>query len=501
MSFPGSLKELLSQPSEKRNCKTKSSFNGPNKKINNNFKNFDDYMINNKNLYFKEFKEKFYSKEDKDLSIKSNNLEQIDAFKLLEIQKAFDKEMPYISGRKKISNNSIQFPKKQFIMKQLFQDIIKIINNKNKFPLNKEYGLAYFEKQEWIFFTIDEVNYQNYISDSKKIMSLFYKDYMDNKIEINSLFSEDDKFILPSNVRGYNFETNVFKYFCLKTNLPTAPELLIKLKKENLKNDAFDKDDNTTNNQNLNKKIYFNDYIDEIKSNFNYLELDGALINSKNEEIEIKEIENEILTYQSLNVISSNKENINNYKCEIDKLNASIKSIKIPPKTVIFFQTKLEGPYINLDIKSIKENSDLMDKIKDKKYIKKELIIVLCKMILYNKYFYDLYQRIGIIDKKFYTIFFLVFDNYPLIDISEVIKDYIDILIEKNLVKYQFTIQPIYMNTCIEKNNSTITINYIKKEIEEMKKNDKKNEDLFEELKEMRNRQRTKPVILDLDSL
>ena len=32
-------------------------------------------------------------------------------------------------------------------------------------------------------------------------------------------------------------------------------------------------------------------------------------------------------------------------------------------------------------------------------------------------------------------------------------------------------------------------------------RNDKKNEDLFEELKEMRNRQRTKPVILDLDSL
>ena len=272
--------------SKKYNCKTNDSFEDPKiyiKKIKNNFGIFENYKQYIRSLYFKEFKEK------------------IELFELKDINNAFEKKMPYISGKRKITNISIQFPKNQFIMNHIFNDIIKIINFEKVFPLNNEYGLAYFNEQEWIFFTIDEVNYQNYISNSEKIMSLFYKNYMDNKIETNSLFSEEDKYILPSYVRGYNFETNIFNYFYLKINLPTAPDLLIKLKNDNIKNDNFDEDENTKNNQNSNKQIYFDDYINEIKNNFDYLQTDGTFINSNNKEIEIKEIEYEILTYQCLN--------------------------------------------------------------------------------------------------------------------------------------------------------------------------------------------------------
>ena len=47
-------------------------------------------------------------------------------------------------------------------------------------------------------------------------------------------------------------------------------------------------------------------------------------------------------------------------------------------------------------------------------------------------------------------------------------------------------------NRINKNNNESNRINY---------ESNKKNENLFEQLKDMRNRQRTKPVILDLDSL
>ena len=50
-------------------------------------------------------------------------------------------------------------------------------------------------------------------------------------------------------------------------------------------------------------------------------------------------------------------------------------------------------------------------------------------------------------------------------------------------------------------NNERNNINIDNKRINVDKKKNDKNENLFEELKEMRNRKRTKPVLLDLDSL
>ena len=72
--------------------------------------------------------------------------------------------------------------------------------------------------------------------------------------------------------------------------------------------------------------------------------------------------------------------------------------------------------------------------------MKKELAVVLYKMILYGEKFMELYKKIGLIKDDYSVLLFLIFDNYPIKDISENIKLYLDILIQKKKITYPFII-------------------------------------------------------------
>ena len=101
-------------------------------------------------------------------------------------------------------------------MKNLFNDIIDTLSDNKPYPLENKYGLTYINDNEWIYFTIEEMNYQKYISDSKKMYSFLYDDYMNKVINEKEFFTENDKYILPSTIRGLNFERNTYKLLQIK---------------------------------------------------------------------------------------------------------------------------------------------------------------------------------------------------------------------------------------------------------------------------------------------
>ena len=216
----------------------------------------------------------------------------------------------------------------------------------------------------------------------------------------------------------------------------------------------------------MENRIIFLDYINKIKQYFDYLEIDGASTNNTKEESNI-EIEIPILAYKAIT--------FHNNVCQIDEANMTNKNINIPAYSVVFFQTKIKRPNIQL-IKDIIDKKKLL-----LTEMKEELAVVLYKMILYNNYFYELYIKLGLIDEKYTALFFLIFDDYPFKDISDYIKYYLNIFIDKNLLNYDFIIQPIYMCACIEEVNSQLNMNElnnnykdIMKKYEELKKNEPK---------------------------
>ena len=134
------------------------------------------------------------------------------------MKKEFEKAFPYISRTKKIDKNSIQFPSRQYFLKNLFNDIIDTLSDNKPYPIENKYGLTYINDNEWIYFTIEEMNYQKYISDSKKMYSFLYDDYMNKVINEKEFFTENDKYILPSTIRGLNFERNAYKLLQINNN-------------------------------------------------------------------------------------------------------------------------------------------------------------------------------------------------------------------------------------------------------------------------------------------
>ena len=297
-----------------------------------------------------------------------------------------------------------------------------------------------------------------------------YNDYLNNTLDTNSFFTDEDKYILPSNIRAKIIEKNSFNYFQLKTKLKSAPDLLIKLKD---KNTYFE-----TNNQD--KLLTFNEYINQIQLNFDYLEIDGALINDSEEIIYLRheEIDKPILAYKEINF----KNNI----CELGTKDNKNKVLKIPANSVVFFQTIIKGPIMKLNGNDFDKTMLHLNEMKD------ELAAILYKMIIYNKYFYELYIKLGLINEKSTLLFFLIFDDYPNRDISVQVKQYIDIFITKNLLDYSFIIQPIYMSFFIDKMNwhlkfadldnkykdMKIKYEYLKKKIIKLKSKDKNDKNI-----------------------
>ena len=143
----------------------------------------------------------------------------------------------------------------------------------------------------------------------------------------------------------------------------------------------------------------------------------------------------------------------------------------IPKNTVVFFQTKLEGPNIQLNF----EKSVLFKKqTLDNKEMKKELAVVLNKMIIVSEYFYEVYEELGLI-KDYNVLFFLIFNNFPIKDITEVIKKYIDIFIELGYVSFPFTIKPIYLNSSADLINKELRKEEERKRRDEEERKNRKN--------------------------
>ena len=186
------LKELFSQSlSIKKRPKTKNSKNtSENSKTNTiivkkRFATFGNYMNEIKKQYLKEFK--------KALEKNENILDNFEIFN------KFEEKMPIISGKFPIQNcgSYINIPD-QYFMRNIFWEIINIVTNKDSaYPMDNKYGLAYFYDKEWIFFTIDEIYYQKYISQANQVMSLLYSDYTNQILNPKDLFTKDDKYILP----------------------------------------------------------------------------------------------------------------------------------------------------------------------------------------------------------------------------------------------------------------------------------------------------------------
>ena len=269
-----------------------------------------------------------------------------------------------------------------------------------------------------------------------------------------------------------DYKRNVFQYFQLKTKLKEGPDVLIKI--------------NSKINKNIHKykkKLNFNEYFDSI-NNYSYLEIDGALINNTENEIILKRDDNPIIFLYHEIIVNQieNKENVTKYICQNPNNYDNIIEIKIPKNTVIFFQTKSQGPtnILPKDITSFNSTELEFDQMK------KELSVVLYKLILYGKYFYELYTKLKIIDNKYKVIFFLIFDNYRIEDISKEIENYINILIDKKKVGYPFTIRPIYMNSSVDLINSKLNSEIIvknNKEIEEKKRKEEEKKREEEEKK------------------
>ena len=144
--------------------------------------------------------------------------------------------MPYISGASAIDLKAIQIPSNQYFMKNFFKDIIEFFLENKSFPGEQKCGLVYLFNQEWIYYTIEELFYQKYISHCNKILSLAYEDFRNYKLEPDTLFTEKDKYILPSSVRGY-----ATKFLQESKELKASPDLLIKLKQKNYRDKNYDK--------------------------------------------------------------------------------------------------------------------------------------------------------------------------------------------------------------------------------------------------------------------
>ena len=149
--------------------------------------------------------------------------------------------MPYISGASAIDLKAIQIPSNQYFMKNFFKDIIEFFLENKSFPGEEKCGLVYLFKQEWIYYTIEELFYQKYISQCNKILSLAYEDFRNYKLKPDTLFTEKDKYILPSSVRGYTFERYATKFLQESKELKASPDLLIKLKQKNYRDKNYDK--------------------------------------------------------------------------------------------------------------------------------------------------------------------------------------------------------------------------------------------------------------------
>ena len=474
---------------KKRNCKTEisSKTNATESddeysltEIKNNLKTFRDYMIKINKKYYEEFITTFDLKNSENSKINEKEKE--------EIQKAFIKKMPYISLTKTININSIQIPDNKFFMNKVFKDVINSLVNNISFPGEKKCGLAYFLEQEWIYFTKEESSYQKYIYDSNETLSLLYKEFIKDKLDLENLFTDRDDYILPKSVKGYDFERNETKYFKNKIKLEEAPNLMIKLDSIIVEKTIYPKD------------INFDEYFNFIK--FNYIEIDGAFINDTKKAIILENNSNTLIPYSEINVFKiKNKDNSLSFTIEIDQSGKYMNTIRIKDKTIVFFQTKLQSSFRKLNSKNVIDfNNDYLP-LDD---MEKELAVVLYKMILYGENFIKLYKKIELIKDNYSVLFFLIFDNYPIKEISENIKLYLDILIQKKKIPYPFTIRPIYMPSSIDLINHQINSDDFNKKIEEleekMEEDSKRREELEEKIEEVSKRREELEEKMEEDS-
>ena len=441
------LQQLLGETIiPKKTCKTASLSNTENnnkeRNVNsinsfkNGFKTFKDYMTENKDKYWR----KFLEEEKKKINNKNKKRD--------ELIKIFNKNMPYISEKEKINKNSFHINSKLYFINKIRDEALSLINKSNSpYPIHKKYGLAYLFDCEWLFFSIDEIFYQKYISDSKNIFSILYKDYNKNITDPDKFFSDNDKYILPKNITGLEYEKNSLDFFELATNLEKGPDIMFKLFNKNNNNIIY------KGAKNNNSELFtFDDYINSLE--YNFVEIDGSLIN-KDKKMEINLINNiedcPYILYNEIIVISKMVENNYIYECKINE-NLRKNVLKIAGKSVIFFQTKISCPLIQINPDNIKTKSLTLEEIK------KELVVVIYKMILSGNYFYELYKKIKIINDSYNVIFYLIFNSIAISDISDIILKYINKLNDLKYINYPFSFQPIFLNSAISSVNKKLNV-------------------------------------------
>ena len=212
---------------------------------------------------------------------------------------------------------------------------------------------------------------------------------------------------------------------------------------------------------------------------YHFLEADGAYINKSNNKIAPNLNSNICPFYNHRTFYIKNKKGKYFYE-EKDE------DLYITKKSIIITESKLSIPKqiedFSFDIQYFKKDLD------------KTLIFTLNKLIRKID-FYSQYAKYEILEeeediKNYSFQLFLLYNNIPIDDLEEIIKENLKLLIDNNYIKNEFILKIMYFGP----NLGTYNINKMQKEFNNLKNNfkrlEKNNIDLKNELNEMKKREK-----------
>ena len=212
---------------------------------------------------------------------------------------------------------------------------------------------------------------------------------------------------------------------------------------------------------------------------YHFLEADGAYINKSNNKIAPNLNSNICPFYNHRTFYIKNKKGKYFYE-EKDE------DLCITKKSIIIAESKLSIPKqienFSFDIQYFKKDLD------------KTLIFTLNKLIRKID-FYSQYAKYEILEeeediKNYSFQLFLLYNNIPIDDLEEIIKENLKLLIDNNYIKNEFILKIMYLGP----NLGTYNINKMQKEFNNLKNNfkrlEKTNIDLKNELNEMKEREK-----------
>ena len=387
------------------------------------------------------------------------------------------------------------------IVFDIYSYILNYINNLNQ-NYNKTFGFIVIDNKEYLYAYHNNEIINNFLLEHDRIKKVDYIDIINNKdlsesesmksenstktfnsfhkentisenTKINKSYSEHNfvpkvdeishKEYNISYFKGIEFENNATFLFNNLFHLPELPNYFFVLKNKLKKTDKIFK-----KGVRKNKKEYLNfkEYTENLFTTF--IETDGAYINNKNEPVTpiLKNNLHPILVQNTFEISKINEEY---------KVNSIDEGLEIGPKTIILNESKLSIPK-NIDKFSFEEAYD-------KNKLSNTLIFTLNKFIQKKHYYYEFVKNEilnnpqEIIDYKF--LFCLIYNNIPIKNINEIIKNDLQTLIDKGYIKDEFKIKIIY----VIPNLGTYNLNLIQTEVENNKNKIKELETEIKELK------------------